>query len=97
MPYTNLTRTLSFKGMTNQHDPQLHEEATFIKTLYPGATYIRVKYLDRSRNRLSCTIRFLSWPGHKIHIKAYGFDNLRRNLDRRINEQPELWRNKALS
>ena len=46
MTYTNSTQTQSFKGMTNQYDPQLHEEASFIHQLYQGATYIRIKYLD---------------------------------------------------
>lgn len=89
MHVTNYTAQ-SFKGMTNQYDPQLHEEASFIHQLYPGATYIRVKYLDRTRNRISCTLKFAAWPSHKIHIKSYGFDNLRRNLERRLSSQPSL-------
>lgn len=87
---TNSIQTLPVAGMSNQYDPRLHEEATFIKQLYPEATYIRVKYLDRAKNRLSCTLMFASWPSHKIHIKAYGFDNLRYNLDRRLSSQPSL-------
>lgn len=90
MPIANSTTALSFAGMSNQYDPQLHEEASVLSHLYPGATYIRVKYLDRKRNRLSCTLKFASWPSHKIHIKAYGFGNLRRNLEHRLSSQPSL-------
>lgn len=90
MNAANSIQTQSFLGMTNQYDPRLHEEASFIKSLYPGATYIRVKYLDRIRNRISCTIKFASWPSHKIHVKAYSFDNLRNNLERRLSSQPTL-------
>lgn len=90
MPYTNSTQTQSFKGMSNQYDPRLHEEASFIHQLYPEATYIRIKYLDRTRKRISCTLKFAVWPSHKIHIKSYGFDNLRRNIESRISAQPDL-------
>lgn len=96
MPIANSTQTPSFKGMTDQYDPQLHEEASFIHQLYPGATYIRVKYLDRTRNRISCTLKFAVWPSHKIHIKSYGFDNLRRNIESRISAQPDLMNPAAL-
>ena len=90
MPIANSTQTLSFRGMTNQYDAALIAASQDLSAAYPGATYIRVKYLDRDKNRLSCTIKFLSWPGHKIHIKAYGFDNLKRNIDSRIRAQPDL-------
>ena len=90
MPSANSTQTLSFAGMTNQYDAALIAASQDLSAAYPGATYIRVKYLDRSRNRLSCTLRFASWPDHKIHIKAYGFDNLRRNIESRISAQPDL-------
>ena len=65
MPNTNSIQTLPVAGMSNQYDPCLREEASFISNLYPGANYIRVKYLDRSKNHLSL----------KIHLRAYGFDN----------------------
>lgn len=91
MPNTNSTQTQSFKGMTNQYDPRLHEEASFIHLLYPGATYIRVKYLDRAKNRLSLTIGFpIDGRIFKIFIRAYGFDNLFSNLARRLSSQPSL-------
>lgn len=81
----------SFKGMSNQYDPRLHEEATFIHQLYPGATYIRVKYLDRAKNRLSLSLK-VSIDDHlfKIHIRGYGFDNLYCNLFARLDSQPDL-------
>ena len=87
---TNSTQTQSFTGMTNQYDATLIDASKTLHAAYPGATYIRVKYLDRDKNRLSCTLRFASWPDHKIHIKAYGFDNLRRNIEIRISAQPDL-------
>ena len=91
MPYTNSTQAESFKGMTNQYDPQLHEEASFIHQLYPGATYIRVKYLDRAKNRLSLKIRTtIAGQQFQIFIRAYGFDNLYRNLFNRLDSQPDL-------
>ena len=91
MPYTNSTQPQSFKGMTNQYDPQLHEEASFIHQLYPGATYIRVKYLDRDKNRLSLKIGFpIDGRIFKIFIRAYGFDNLFANLSRRLSSQPSI-------
>ena len=91
MPYTNSTQTQSFKGMTNQYDPQLHEEASFIHQLYPGATYIRVKYLDRTKNRLSLKIRTtIAGQQFQIFIRGFGFDNLYRNLFARLDAQPDL-------
>ena len=91
MPIANSTQTQSFKGMTNQYDPRLHEEATFIKQLYPGATYIRVKYLNRAKDRLSLKIGMvIDGRTVKIHLRGYGFDNLRRNLTHRISSQPSL-------
>lgn len=91
MPNTNSTQTQSSKGMTNQYDPQLHEEASFIHLLYPGATYIRVKYLDRTKNRLSLKIRTtIAGQQFQIFIRAYGFDNLYRNLFNRLDSQPDL-------
>ena len=91
MPIANSTQTQSFKGMTNQYDLQLHEEASFIHLLYPGATYIRVKYLDRAKNRLSLKIRTtIAGQQFQIFIRAYGFDNLYRNLFLRLDSQPDL-------
>ena len=91
MNAANSTQTQSFKGMTNQYDPQLHEEASFIHQLYPGATYIRVKYLDRAKNRLSLKIRTtLAGQQFQLFIRAYGFDNLYRNLFARLDSQPDL-------
>ena len=88
---TNSTQTESFKGMTNQYDPQLHEEASFIHQLYPGATYIRVKYLDRAKNRLSLNIRTtIAGQQFQLFIRAYGFDNLYRNLFARLDSQPDF-------
>ncbi len=88
---TTTLQTLPVAGMSNQYDPQLHEEAAFIHQLYPGATYIRVKYLDRSKNRLSLKLG-IAIDGHtvKIHLRAYGFDNLYRNLFARLDSQPDL-------
>ena len=89
---TNSTlQTLPVAGMSNQYDPQLHEEAAFIHQLYPGANYIRVKYLDRAKNRLSLKIGILI-DGHtvKLHLTAYGFDNMYRNLFSRLDSQPGL-------
>ena len=91
MPNTNSIQTPSFKGMTNQYDPQLHEEASFIHMLYPGATYIRVKYLDRTKNRLSLKIRTtIVGQQFQIFIRGFGFDNLYRNLFNRLDSQPDL-------
>lgn len=88
---TNSTQTQSFKGMTNQYDPQLHEEASFIHQLYPGATYIRIKYLNRSKNRLSLKIRTtIAGQQFQIFIRGFGFDNLYRNLFARLDSQPDL-------
>lgn len=89
MNAANSTQTPSFKGMTNQYDPQLHEEASFIHHLYPGATYIRVKYLDRAKNRLSLKIRTtIAGQQFQLFIRAYGFDNLYRNLFARLDSYP---------
>lgn len=92
MPIANSTlQTLPVAGMSNQYDPQLHEEASFIHQLYPGATYIRVKYLDRAKNRLSLKIRAtIAGQQFQIFIRAYGFDNLYRNLFLRLDSQPDL-------
>lgn len=91
MPIANSIQTLPVAGMSNQYDPRLHEEATFIKQLYPGATYIRVKYLNRTKNRLSLKIGIaIDGRTVKIHLRGYGFDNLRNNLDRRLSSQPSL-------
>ena len=91
MPIANSTQTQSFKGMTNQYDPQLHEEASFIHMLYPGATNIRVKYLDRTKNRLSLKIRTtIVGQQFQIFIRGFGFDNLYRNLFNRLDSQPDL-------
>ena len=91
MPFANSIQTLPVAGMSNQYDPRLHEEATFIKQLYPEATYIRVKYLNRAKNRLSLKIGMaIDGRTVKIHLRGYGFDNLRHNLDRRLSSQPSL-------
>ena len=91
MHAANSIQTLPVAGMSNQYDPRLHEEATFIKQLYPGATYIRVKYLNRAKNRLSLKIGMaIDGRTAKIHLRGYGFDNLRRNLTHRISSQPSL-------
>ena len=91
MNAANSTQTQSFKGMTNQYDPQLHEEASFIHQLYPGATYIRIKYLNRSKNRLSLKIRTtIAGQQFQIFIRGFGFDNLYRNLFNRLDSQPDL-------
>lgn len=88
---TNSTQTLSFTGMTNQYDATLIDASKTIHAAYPGATYIRVKYLDRDKNRLSLKIGTLI-NGHtvKIFIRAYGFANLLTNLSNRLSSQPFL-------
>ena len=84
-------QTLPVAGMSNQYDPQLHEEASFIHQLYPGATYIRIKYLNRSKNRLSLKIRTtIAGQQFQIFIRGFGFDNLYRNLFARLDSQPDL-------
>ena len=89
MPNTNSIQTLPVAGMRDQYDPRLHEEASFISNIYPGATYIRVKYLDRSKNRLSLKIgTLIDGQTVKIHLRAYGFDNLYRNLFTRLDSYP---------
>ena len=89
MPFANSIQTLPVAGMSNQHDPRLHEEATFIKQLYPEATYIRVKYLNRAKNRLSLKIGMvIDGRTVKIHLRGYGFDNLYRNLFNRLDSIP---------
>ena len=91
MPIANSIQTLPVAGMRDQYDPRLHEEASFISNIYPGATYIRVKYLDRSKNRLSLKIRTtIAGQQFQIFIRAYGFDNLYRNLFARLDAQPDL-------
>ena len=99
MPFANSIQTLPVAGMSNQYDPRLHEEATFIKQLYPGATYIRVKYLNRAKNRLSLKIGMaIDGRTVKIHLRGYGFDNLYRNLFNRLDSIPtfqELLRRKV--
>lgn len=92
MTYTNSTlQTLPVAGMSNQYDPQLHEEASVLSHLYPGATYIRVKYLNRSKNRLSLKIRTtIAGQQFQIFIRGFGFDNLYRNLFARLDAQPDL-------
>ena len=88
---TNSTQTQSFRGMTNQYDATLINASKTIHAAYPGATYIRVKYLDRDKNRLSLKIG-TAIDGHtvKVFIRAYGFDNLFTNLASRLSSQPSL-------
>ena len=88
---TNSTQTQSFTGMTNQYDATLINASKTIHAAYPGATYIRVKYLDRGKNRLSLKIG-TAIDGHtvKIHLRAYGFANLLTNLASRLSSQPSL-------
>ena len=91
MPIANSTPALSFKGMTNQYDAALIAASQDLSAAYPGATYIRVKYLDRDKNRLSLKIGFpIDGRIFKIFIRAYGFDNLFANLTRRLSSQPGL-------
>ena len=92
MTYTNSPQTPSFTGMTNQYDATLINASKTIHAAYPGATYIRVKYLDRDKNRLSLKIG-TSIDGHlvKIHLRAYGFANLLTNLASRLSLQPSLF------
>lgn len=91
MRTTNSIQTLPVAGMRDQYDPRLHEEASFISNIYPGATYIRVKYLNRAKNRLSLKIGIvIDGRTVKIHLRGYGFDNLRHNLTHRISSQPSL-------
>ena len=93
MPIANSTQTPSFTGMTNQYDATLIDASKNLHAAYPGATYIRVKYLDRDKNRLSLKIGTLI-DGHtvKIHLRAYGFANLFTNLASRLSSQPGLHR-----
>ena len=92
MHAANSTQTLSFRGMTNQYDAALIAASQDLSAAYPGATYIRVKYLDRDKNRLSLKIGTLI-DGHpvKIFIRAYGFANLFTNLASRLSSQPSLF------
>ena len=91
MRFANSTQTPSFTGMTNQYDATLINASKTIHAAYPGATYIRVKYLDRDKNRLSLKIG-TAIDGHlvKIHLRAYGFANLFTNLASRLSSQPGL-------
>ena len=89
---TNSTQTLPVAGMSNQYDATLINASKTIHAAYPGATYIRVKYLDRDKNRLSLKIG-TAIDGHtvKIHLRAYGFTNLFANLANRLSSQPSIF------
>ena len=91
MHAANSTPALSFAGMANQYDAALIAASQDLSEAYPGATYIRVKYLDRDKNRLSLKIGFpIDGRIFKIFIRAYGFDNLFANLSRRLSSQPSI-------